>query len=72
MFPGVPRALVDELVLITQPAHLQQVSSGKLAPDERDLRRADLLRERLRDVPRPVPPQLTPPATNATKDGADE
>ena len=53
LFPGVARALVDELFLITQPAHLQKQLSDKLSAEERDLARADMLRERLKTVPRP-------------------
>ena len=74
MFPGVPRALVDELFVTTQPAHLQSLHTEKLSADERDLLRADMLRERLRTVSRPVcerpkpvddpspPPPPPPPA----------
>src|SRR5512136_2023136 len=60
VFPGVDRALVDELFILTQPAHLQRQHSGKLSPEERDMLRADMVRERLRPVSRPVtqaPPQ---------------
>ncbi len=53
MFPGVDRALIDELFIITQPAHLQKQFTEKLAAEERDLLRADMLRERLRLVGRP-------------------
>lgn len=53
-FPGVDRSLVDELILLTQPAHLQTVHSGKLSAEERDLLRADMLRGRLKPVSRPV------------------
>ncbi len=51
-----PRAAVDELFLVTQPAHLQ-VDSGreKLSADERDGLRADLLRARLATLPAPDP-----------------
>ena len=64
LFPGIERALVDELFLTTQPFHLQKLFGDKLAPEERDLRRADMLRERLQDVKRPnyqhvVPPPMT-------------
>ncbi len=55
MFQGVDRSLVDELFLITQPAHLQKRYSEKLSAEERDLLRADMLRERLRQVGRPTP-----------------
>jgi len=54
LFPGVDRALVDELFITTQPAHLQKEHSEKLSAEERDLLRADMMRERLRQVNRPV------------------
>jgi protein arginine kinase len=53
-FPGTERALVDELFLTTQPAHLQKQISDKLSAEERDLIRADMVRERLKNVNRPV------------------
>jgi len=56
MFPGIERWLVDELFILTQPAHLQKQFSEKLSAEERDLLRADMLRERLRNVSRPVTP----------------
>jgi len=55
MFPGVDRALIDELFVVTQPAHLQRQFTEKLAAEERDLLRADMLRERLRHIARPSP-----------------
>jgi len=54
LFPGVERALVDELFILTQPAHLQRQHSDKLTAEERDLIRADMMRERLKNVSRPV------------------
>jgi protein arginine kinase len=45
---------VDELFLITQPAHLQKQISDKLSAEERDLIRADMVRERLKRIDRPV------------------
>ena len=54
-FPGVDRAVVDELFILTQPAHLQRLHGGKrLNGEERDLLRADMLRQQLKDVERPV------------------
>jgi protein arginine kinase len=53
LFGDVERWLVDELFIITQPAHLQKRFSEKLSAEERDLLRADMLRERLRTVSRP-------------------
>src|SRR6266851_7864090 len=54
LFPGVDRALVDELFILTQPAHLQKQHSEKLSAEERDLLRADMVRERLKPVSRPI------------------
>src|SRR5208283_3754570 len=54
LFPDMERALVDEMFILTQPAHLQRQLSDKLSPEERDLIRADMMRERLKDVSRPA------------------
>src|SRR5258707_666363 len=62
LFPGVDRSLVDELFILTQPAHLQKQHTEKLSAEERDLLRADMVRERLRTVSRPIAkPPATPP-----------
>ena len=63
MFPGAERALVDELFIVTQPAHLQKQFTEKLSAEERDVLRADMLRDRLRSVSRPV----TPPRAEGSK-----
>ncbi|MCX6922498.1 MAG: protein arginine kinase [Verrucomicrobia bacterium] len=63
LFPGVDRSLVDELFILTQPAHLQKQHSEKLSAEERDLLRADMVRERLRTVSRPI---SQPPAGSGT------
>src|SRR5437588_6349227 len=63
LFPGVERSLADELFILTQPAHLQKQHSEKLSAEERDLLRADMVRERLKQVSRPVSrPGASPPA----------
>ena len=54
LFPGVDRSLTDELFIVIQPAHLQRQHAEKLSGEERDLHRADMLRERLKQVSRPV------------------
>ena len=54
LFPGAERSLVDELFIVTQPAHLQKQHSDKLSAEERDLLRADMVRERLEHVSRPI------------------
>jgi protein arginine kinase len=40
---------VNELFVLTQPAHLQKLSGREIEADERDVERADLLRKRLGD-----------------------
>ena len=45
--------MVDELFILTQPAHLQKQFSDKLSAEERDLLRADMVRDRLKHVSRP-------------------
>src|SRR5213592_4040522 len=62
LFTDLERALVDELFVITQPNHLQKRYSDKLNAEERDLLRADMLRERLRSVSRPKPKPVPPSA----------
>jgi len=64
LFQGAERSLVDELFLVTQPAHLQKQFSDKLSAEERDLVRADMVRERLKNVSRPVVKSRPPNATN--------
>jgi protein arginine kinase len=48
------RPIAEELFLITQPAHLQREHSEKLSAEDRDLLRADMVRERLHTVSRPL------------------
>ena len=60
LFPGADRSLTDELFMLTQPAHLQKRHSEKLSAEERDLLRADMLREHLRNVSRPVVKSVEP------------
>lgn len=68
LFPGVDRGLVDELFILTQPAHLQKQHSEKLSAEERDLLRADMVRGRLKNVSRPVSkPTAGPDSTGVDK-----
>lgn len=41
------RFLINELFILTQPAHLQKIEKKKLSPKERDIKRADLIRDKL-------------------------
>ena len=52
-FPEEGRAIVNQLLMDTQPAHLQKVSQQKLAAEERDHLRAAIVREKLKNFPRP-------------------
>ncbi len=67
LFPGVDRSLVDELFILTQPAHLQKQHSEKLSAEERDLLRADMVRERLRHVSRPQTKPSDSPGSGVDK-----
>jgi protein arginine kinase len=41
------RGLINELFIITQPAHLQKLERKKLEANQRDVKRAELIREKL-------------------------
>jgi len=41
---------INELFIITQPAHLQKMESKKLSSQERDVKRAEIIRERLKNT----------------------
>ncbi len=60
-FPESIRLSVDELFMETQPAHLQKSSQKKLAAEERDSLRADIIRSKLRSLPKPDNAQLDKP-----------
>jgi protein arginine kinase len=63
-FPETCRQPIDELFMETQPAHLQKGSQQKLAADERDALRAEIVRVKLADFPKP-----DVGATNEKKNG---
>lgn len=44
---NVSSNILNELMVLTQPGFLQQYAGGALRPNERDIRRATLIRERL-------------------------
>lgn len=44
---NVSRNILNELMILTQPGFLQQYAGGPLRPQERDIKRAGLIRERL-------------------------
>lgn len=47
LIKSVDRSLINELFIITQPAHLQKIENKKLNPNERDVKRAEILRKKL-------------------------
>lgn len=46
----IPSKFINHLMIATQPSHLRADAGRSLTPAERDLRRADLVRERLSEV----------------------
>jgi len=44
---GLDRRTVNELFILTQPAHLQKLEGKKLSSQERDLKRASIIRSKL-------------------------
>lgn len=53
ILPNSLREKIDELFVLTQPAHLQKAADRKLNAEERDAFRSDLLREKLKSIPAP-------------------
>lgn len=54
VIPDVSPLVLNELLVTTQPGFLQQHAGQKLTPDQRDERRARLIRERIADTERPA------------------
>jgi protein arginine kinase len=48
LIEGISRNILNELMVLTQPGFLQHYFKEALTPDERDIRRASLIRERIR------------------------
>ena len=46
----LPIRLINQLCVYTQPSHLQKLSKRTLAPEERDVVRAEYIREQLEKV----------------------
>jgi protein arginine kinase len=47
MVGDIDRARINELFIITQPAHLQKIKDKKLSAGERDVERAQIIRDKL-------------------------
>lgn len=45
---NISKNILNELMILTQPGFLQQYAGGPLRPHERDIRRASLIRERIK------------------------
>lgn len=45
---NISKSILNELMILTQPGFLQQYAGGPLRPNERDIRRAAFIRERLK------------------------
>jgi len=67
-FPEECRQPIDQLFMETQPAHLQKNSQQKLAAEERDSLRAEIIRDKLKSFPEP---QIVAP-TNPQTEGNHE
>lgn len=48
LIKNISKTILNELMILTQPGFLQQYAGGPLRPNERDIRRAGLIRERLK------------------------
>lgn len=73
LFPEVCRQPVDQLFIETQPAHLQKGSQRKLAAEERDVLRAEIIRAKLASFPKPEAGRLkwTRPEQGSRKRSSD-
>jgi protein arginine kinase len=48
MIKDIDRRSINELFIITQPAHLQKIENKKLSSQERDVKRAEIIRSKLK------------------------
>ncbi len=53
IFPATARVTVDEMFILSQPAHVQKAASRKLTAEERDISRAELIRKQLASISKP-------------------
>lgn len=47
LLKDIDRGMVNELFILTQPAHLQKIEGKALTADKRDIKRAELIRKKL-------------------------
>ena len=50
LLQGLPSSFLNHLMIATQPSHLRAGAGRTLSPEERDLRRADLVRAKMSEV----------------------
>ena len=48
MIKGIDHRSLNELFIVTQPAHLQRIEGKKLSARERDIKRAEIIRNKLK------------------------
>jgi len=53
IFPSATRASVDEMFILSQPAHVQRTAARKLTAEDRDILRAELVRAQLANLSKP-------------------
>jgi len=53
IFPATARVTVDEMFILSQPAHVQRVAARKLTAEDRDILRAELIRAQLATISKP-------------------
>ena len=51
--PKQTQQLCDTLLMDIEPAHLQHLAGRKLTPEQRDSMRAEIIRDRLQNIPTP-------------------
>jgi protein arginine kinase len=66
LLPATARAVVDELFILAQPAHVQKIAERKLTAEERDAFRADQIRQQLVGVAKPQMEERRPPDSGLT------
>src|SRR3989475_10654350 len=71
-FPEDKRLPIDELFMDTQPAHLQKTSQQKLKAEERDHLPAQIIRARLKVLPKPDISKLATDSGNGSNPAPSE
>ena len=48
MIKDIDRRTINELFILTQPAHLQKIENKRLSSQERDVKRAEIIRSKIK------------------------